>query len=427
LIVSYYFPPMGLSGVLRPAKFVKYLVRLGWDIEVLTSSPRSYYAFDDSLMGEIPDAVHVIRAASLDLHHLVRHSGRVTSALPGAAGRNLSRFVLFPDSKIGWYPFAVAKSRRQVEARKPDAVLATGPPWTSFLVGRAVAKRMSAPLVLDYRDSWLMDPQSPVPTGLHRWAAARLESHVVGTCSAVIAVNETVRAEILSRYPHMAGKVHTIFNGFDPEDHDHLPGVESVFKSPPGKRLRLLYMGTLYQDVNRPHALLEALKLLRGEYPGGKYLGGVPVEAVFMGMTDPKYTALAGEMGIGDLVRFVPYMPHREALASLAAADAAVLFVDPHPHADRHVPGKLFEYLGARLPILAVAPAAAEAAQIVEENAAGAVVPPDDPGAIAGTLAAWIDMRLAGRPLPAIAGSALSPFDRRKQAETLHGVLKDLL
>ncbi|MFQ6105022.1 MAG: glycosyltransferase family 4 protein [Candidatus Glassbacteria bacterium] len=424
LLVTYYFPPMGLSGVLRPLKFVKHLSEFGWKVQVLTTSPGSYYAFDESLLDEVPTSVWVVRTSSLDPHHIGGGGGgRSQASLAGATGRSLSRMVFIPDSKIGWYPYAASKGSGKSFQREPDVVLATAPPWTSFLVGKRIAARYGKPLVIDYRDSWLMDAQSPQPTAVHRWIASRLEASVIERCSAAITVNELLREELVSRYPGVKARVFTIYNGYDPDDFSPLLDVPSPFTGTGNELLRLFYMGTLYQDVNKPETLFEALRILKERY--GK--DELPLEVVFMGMVDKRYPALSRKLGIGNAVRFLPYRPHREALASLLTADAAILFVDPHPHADRHVPGKLFEYLGSGKPVLALAPARSEAARIVEENGAGKVLPPDDPWAIAECLVHWIDLKSSGRKLAGIAESSLAAFQRRNQVGMLDRILRDVM
>jgi glycosyltransferase involved in cell wall biosynthesis len=421
LLVAYYFPPLGLSGVLRPLKFTKYLTRLGWDIEVITSSPIRYYARDESLLRELPRQVSVARTRSLDFFHIGR-GGKAAepAALPGSGARWLSRLVFLPDTKIGWYPFAVSHGGGIAREERPDVVMATAPPFTAFLVGHRLAKRLRVPLVLDYRDSWLMDPQSPPPTAIHRWLAARLEAMVVDASSAVIAVNKRIEEELAARYPAARGRITTIHNGFDPEDLSGLPPVASVFRQPRG--LRIIYMGTLSRDVNRPNAFFEALSLVKRD--AGEGLG--PLEVVFMGAADGPSLMRARELGIADLVGFVPYRPHKEALAALATADAALLLVDPHTFADRHVPGKLFEYLGAGKPVIALAPGDSEAARLVREARAGIVLPPQDPKSIARGLLEWIRMRERGADLPRPDAASLAPYDRREQAALLDRILRGL-
>lgn len=422
LLVSYYFPPLGLSGVLRPLKFTKYLSRLGWDVRVLTSYPARYYAFDRSLLGELPAAVRIQRTPSLDVFHLGR--GPVptdTTALPGFRTRWLSRMIFLPDSKIGWYPYAASGGKKSALHERPDVIVATAPPFTAFLVGRRLALSLRVPLVLDYRDSWLMDPHNLPPTPLHRWIASLLESKAVKAASAIITVNERLTGEIAERYPEARERVTTIYNGFDPEDFTELPRVSSPFRRSAG--LQILYMGTLSRDANRPRVFFEALSLLMDEVRATP----PPLEIVFMGVTDEPSKSLASELGIGDLVRFVPYAPHREALACLSMADALLLIVDPHAFADRIVTGKLFEYLGAGKPVIALAPADSEAARIVRATGAGIVLPPDDPHAVLGGIRQWMREREGGRDLPRARAGSLSLYDRREQAAVLDRILRKLI
>jgi glycosyltransferase involved in cell wall biosynthesis len=198
--------------------------------------------------------------------------------------------------------------------------------------------------------------------------------------------------------------------------------VSSPFTRPGDARLRIFYLGTLYQDVNRPEYLFEALRSLKAMYGSVE----LPLELVFMGMVDGRYVALSRELGLNDVVRFVHYRPHRESIACLETADAALILVDPHPNADRHVPGKLFEYLGARKPVLALAPPDSEAARLIVENHAGVVLAPDDPSSISKVLKKWIDLKLAGKDLPAISDSSLAPYSRKNQAESLDTILRGL-
>ena len=105
LYIAYYFPPLGLSGVQRTLKFVKYLPLYGWKPTVLTVGPTGYYAFDESLLKEIEEAqVNVIRTGSLDLNHMMR--GKGTVRMPSETMRRILQYfgdlILIPDTKIGW-------------------------------------------------------------------------------------------------------------------------------------------------------------------------------------------------------------------------------------------------------------------------------------------------------------------------------------
>jgi hypothetical protein len=118
LIISYYFPPMGMGGVQRIAKFTKYLPLFGWKPIVLTVKEVNYLAKDRSLLKELPKNTEIIRTGSFDPLRILfiwrKFIGRKKQNSPRVqSGRNKSSKFLFwfdvPDSKIGWIPFALLK------------------------------------------------------------------------------------------------------------------------------------------------------------------------------------------------------------------------------------------------------------------------------------------------------------------------------
>ena len=182
LYIAYYFPPLGLSGVQRTLKFVKYLPSYGWKPTVLTVGPTGYYAFDESLLREIEEAqVDVIRTGSLDINRMMK--GKRPVRMPSEGLRKILQFFgdlfLIPDSKIGWKRKAVKAASELLRTKHFDAIVATAPPQTDFLIGYILKKRFKVPLVLDYRDAWLEYPFKYFPTPLHRILHRRMERRVV--------------------------------------------------------------------------------------------------------------------------------------------------------------------------------------------------------------------------------------------------------
>ncbi|MBI4531732.1 MAG: glycosyl transferase family 1, partial [Candidatus Latescibacteria bacterium] len=142
LIVAYYFPPMGLSGVQRTVKFAKYLPRFGWSPTILTVHTVDYLAYDPSLLDDLPDGIPIVRTSSADVLSLLRvirrpHSRPAT--VRSGIGLNpperlrsllnyISQALLLPDNKVGWFPFALARGRKLLRERRFDAIYATAPP-----------------------------------------------------------------------------------------------------------------------------------------------------------------------------------------------------------------------------------------------------------------------------------------------------------
>ncbi|TNE34618.1 glycosyl transferase family 1, partial [bacterium] len=162
LVIAYYFPPMGLSGVQRTLKFVKYLPEFGWEPTVLTTSSGSYFAYDDSLLEEIA-GTNIIRTEDKSTKQR-----KYPSTFNQKIGRFVNGFFMQPDSKIGWKKKAIAVGSKIIEESKPDVILSTAPPFTSHLVAAELADKYGIPLVLDYRDQWYGNPFNSMPTKFHK-------------------------------------------------------------------------------------------------------------------------------------------------------------------------------------------------------------------------------------------------------------------
>jgi glycosyltransferase involved in cell wall biosynthesis len=261
LIIAYYFPPMGLGGVQRTLKFAKYLPTFGWRPIVLTVGPTGYYAFDESLLKEVEESgIEVVRTGSFDPNRIFKNKGRVRQ--PREIFRKLLQFLgdcfFIPDTKIGWKRKAVKAASEILKTRKIDAIFATAPPQTDFLIGLALKRKFKIPLVLDYRDAWLEYPFKYFHTPLHRWWHRRLERKVVRRCDRIVVTHRRVKENIVTRHPFLRYLDVTIVSqGFDPADMD-IPVVE---QPGPKKKLRITHAGTFYAGRS-PEPLLRALHSL---------------------------------------------------------------------------------------------------------------------------------------------------------------------
>ncbi len=199
LILAYYFPPLGMGGVQRVAKWVKFLPRFGWAPHILTVQPIRYHAFDASLLAEV-DGIPVTRTESLDPARLAKRffprseNAAVPAQSVSSSGRlqKWLRFLLLPDSKIGWYPIAVRTARRLIDTLQPEAIISTSPPLTAHLVALHIKKSFGLPWVADFRDGWLGGEYVPTPTALHRFFHRRWARQVLKQADTVLAVSEPI-------------------------------------------------------------------------------------------------------------------------------------------------------------------------------------------------------------------------------------------
>lgn len=371
LVLAYYFPPLGGSGVQRITKLVKYLPRFGWEPEVVTAAPRRYLALDESLREEVERAGVAVHATpSIDPTRIGRAgAGGDPSNRRRALARWLTGTLFLPDNKLGWYPFALRQARARHRAHPFDAVLSTAPPYTSHLVAARLAEETGLPLLLDYRDDWLGNPRHHYPSRWHFNRHERLEQGVLTHASAVMTINETIARAIRERAPGRL-PVHVVPQGFDPAD------FNNPLPRPSRDRMRIVYTGMFY-DVQRPDAFLEALARLRQRRPDAQG----KIEAVFAGHVPASFAPLVSSLGLNGVVRYEGYVSHQASIDLARSADLLWMTVGEATGADQISTSKLFEYFGTRKPVLGLVPPG-EAALALEAYGCGVVAPPDDVEAI---------------------------------------------
>lgn len=368
LVIAYYFPPMGLSGVQRTAKFVKYLPKYGWKPTVLTVSPTGYYAVDDSLLMEVEAAgATVVRASSLDPNRLFRRQGVVK--MPSERWRKVLQFtgdsIFFPDTKIGWKRKALRSASELLKREKFDLLFATAPPQTDFLIGEALKRKFRLPLVLDYRDAWLDYPFKYYPTPVHRYIHYRMEKRILKAADRIIVTIRRVKESILKHYLGLDYHDITIIpQGYDPADFRSGGAAKHSLR----RKMRITHAGTFYADRN-PSIMLHALHNVLRDVP--QMRGRLEISLI--GNVRDEDRTLVTKLGLQNEVTFHGYLEHQDCTRHLMNSDVLWLVLDN----DYQSPGKLYEYFGARKPVLASLHEG-YIKQVVKESGAGLCVPLKD-------------------------------------------------
>lgn len=291
----------------------------------------------------------------------------------------LSWWLQIPDRRIGWFLPAVWGGLREARHRSPNVIFSTAPMWTSHLVGMTLSRLLRVPWVADFRDPWIDNPWHKFPYRAHRWLDAAVERWVVRNATRMTCATEPIRRELAARYPYKRWQIHLIHNGFDPGQIDP---VDPVLLDE--TRCVILHGGTFY-GPRSPFPLLEGLRELQRLYPKK----AERLLVVFMGHPDYMGRPLGeivAEYGVGDLVRVLPPAPHREAIAAMKGADVALLFGQSGDPSMAPVPAKVYEYVGAGKPVLAIG-AGQEARGIIRQGGCHLwAVDEGDTQAIVGTL-----------------------------------------
>jgi glycosyltransferase involved in cell wall biosynthesis len=359
---------MGLSGVQRTVKFTKYLPQFGWKTTVLTVSPTGYYAIDESLLKEVEEAgIEVVRTNSLDANRLFRKK-RVVK-MPPEWIRRILQFLgdtfLIPDSKIGWKSKAVKKGKELLKTEHFDAILATAPPQTDFLIGAALKKATGVPLIIDYRDSWLQYPYKYFPTPLHRYLHYRLEKRVLKAADRVLVTHRRVKENLIKRHRTLHYRDVTILSqGYDPIDMTVKP--QERLQMP--LRLKITHNGTFY-GRRSPAVLFRALRNVLDKH--SRLRGRIELNLV--GNVRREDQRLVKQLGLQNDVLFHGYLEHQASVSQILSSDVLWFVLDN----DFQTPGKLYEYFGARKPILASV-VDGYTKQLILESEASVCVPIDD-------------------------------------------------
>ena len=422
LFVSYAFPPYNDIGHVRVGKTAKYLKLFGHEIRVLTAADQPYAA---SLPVEIPEE-DIVRTPWWNVNRPaeIAFGGRGKVAERGLENRGAFRpfvqtlraayrviyksWVSFPDDQVGWLPFALRAGSRLVENWRPDVLYASALPYTSLLIAHLMAKRHNLPWVGELRDLWVDFHRYHIGR-IRKHIERRLEKRVLSSATGLVTVSEPMAELLHKKYCKPTA---VVLNGYDPED--YLPRTAPASG---GSELRLVYTGMVYESHHNPRMLFEALSQLGEEAKQvrvdfyGRYLGNVQ--------------RLALQYAVGHLVSINSHIPYKDSLKVQQEADVLVLFLWTDPKERGVYSGKLFEYIGARRPILAIGGTRTVASDLITERELGAVC--ETSLKVVEQLRTWLAAKRARGSIPAPAPTAGDGLTREAQAKKLENFLTELV
>lgn len=368
LFISYYFPPMGMGGVQRITKFVKYLPEYGWNAKVITVKPTLYYAHDPQLLSEIPNET-VIRTESLDPLRIAvwlrgnQKNQRNTTGKENKFAHWINRWLAFPDSKIGWIPFAYRQAEKMIRENKIPVIITTSPPLSSHFAGLWLKKKYPVRWIADFRDYWTPPYSESFPTGFHNRYHRQLKQRILQTADKITVVSNDIKNQFCAESSISPEKCVVLTNGFDPPDYPETsPSDENKF--------RIVHMGTL-NDINNPCPFLKALEqVIQREPDFLKNAQFIQIGKWFN--KEQMLTKCIPE--IKEIIVDAGYLSHREALKSFCGGDL-LLFVLGEQCPAGWISGRLFEYLPLSQPVLGIIPEG-EAAQLIRQFKRGIVISP---------------------------------------------------
>lgn len=367
LIITYYWPPASGPGVFRFLKISRYLREFGWEPVILTVKNGSYPAIDPALQKNIPEGIKVYKTLTVEpfaLFNLL--TGKKGKALPVAMIPDkrhdglLKRLLFYiranffiPDARKGWIFFARRKALRIIRDEQIEAIITTGPPHSTHLIGLTLKTHCRLPWIADLRDPWVniyynsMFPRSAKTQKKDQL----LEDKVISTADMVTVVSHGMKKEFGNR----AKKIDIIFNGFDDIDI-----VEK--KMEVTEKFILAYVGNFKPQQNIP-MLWQAIAELKETTPRFEKL----FTLTLTGNVDVSVQKTIKRYGLEALVRCLPFVSHHEAVKYMVDANALLFVISNIVNNEYIITGKLFEYLASRTPVLSIGPPGGDASAILQE------------------------------------------------------------
>jgi glycosyltransferase involved in cell wall biosynthesis len=385
LLVTMYFPPAGGGGVQRSLKLAQYLPALGIETHVLAPDDPKWVHRDPDL--RVPTQAWIHRARYVGPR--ARKPAEEIAAADGL-GRALvqaqvtARRLLLPDASVTWNLTAIPSAIRIVRREEIDAVITTSPPPSVHFVGASVQKATGARWIADLRDPLVANQHRRDDTTAARARQAANEQVarlVARRADAVTCVSEAIAEEM--RGLDARGSVRVISNGCDFDD---FIGLDYR----PAERFRITHTGSFFGKRD-PRPFLQAF-----------HDADLDAVARFVGDFRATDREWAESLGLGDRLEFVPYAPRADSLRLQRDSEALLLLVpDAGGRGKGVLSGKVFEYIAAGRPILAVVPPDGAAADLIRNTGSGVVVAPDDIDGIREALVG-LHLRFANGGLPSV-------------------------
>lgn len=429
LLITYYWPPAGGAGVMRWAKMSKYISAFGWTPVVYTPSNGETPVQDDSLIKEIPAHIEVVRTPIWEPYNLYKsflgrakkeklYSGFINEKKKASLSQKISVFIrgnfFIPDARMFWIRPSIRFLKEYLKTNPVDAIVSTGPPHSMHLIADKIHRTTGVPWIADFRDPWTnidfyKDLRlTPIADARHH----ALEKRVLLNASAIVTVTWRSKDE----FRELCGRddIFVIPNGYDDADFSFRDEVAL------DRDFTVVHIGSMNKDRN-PFGLWQALKEALNE---SEELN-TRLRIRLIGPVDFSVRESIETSGLSSVTEFIDFVPHAEAVTLEQQSQILLLMINNSPNARTIIPGKLYEYLGAGRPILAIGPKDSDSAKVVQLTKGGVVHEYNDIPGLKARIFEYFELFKKGK----LKGTAegLDKFTRRSLAEEYARVLNELV
>lgn len=360
LMIAYHFPPIkGSSGIQRTLSFARYLPQHGWTPIILSAHPRAYRATSPEQLNDITQEMIVHRAFALDTSRHLALKGRYF------------RFMALPDSWVSWWLGGVISGLRLIKRHRPQLIWSTYPIATAHMIGLSLQKLTGIPWVADFRDSMTEASYPSDPTV--RKVYQSIERGTIRRCKYAVFTAPGAVSMYQQRYPEIARDTFQLIeNGYDNALFDQAISALTPLTEAEKRPVKILHSGIIYPSERDPSAFFDALQQLKRN----QQIRASEVQIVLRasGFVE-QYQAMLAQRDLQDIVQLAPMLPYNEALAEMLQADA--LMILQAASCNHQIPAKLYEYLKAKRPILALTDPKGDTAWVLKKAGMNSIAPLD--------------------------------------------------
>lgn len=381
LIITYYWPPSGGSGVQRWLKFVKYFRNFGWEPIIYTPKNPEISVIDNSLVKDIPENINIIKTKIWEPYSFYKtfigqkKSEKISASFLTESKKpklleKVSVWIrgnfFIPDARKFWINPSVRFLKEYLKSNKVDAIVSNGPPHSMHMIAYELKKETGIPWLADFRDPWTnIDFYHELM--LTSWADKKhhkLEREVLIEADAVSVISKSMAEDMMKLY---ARNYEVITNGYDEETN-----IEDVVLD---KKFSIAHIGSLVKTRN-PEILWRVLNLLLNDHSQNNFNKekfAQDLEIKLVGKVDISVKESIKKYKLENFIKYIDYLPHDEVIHVQQQSQVLLLLLNNTPNAKMILTGKFFEYLAAKRPVLCIGPTDGDAAEIIKETKCGVI------------------------------------------------------
>ena len=373
LIITYYWPPAGGPGVQRWLKFVKYLRDFGIEPVVYIPENPNYPLVDESFLNEVPEDIEILKRPIFEPYKFASFlskkdtktisSGIIKQKEKQSFMQKLMLYIrgnfFIPDARKYWIKPSVKFLKLYLKSANIDTVITTGPPHSLHLIGLGLKRELQLQWVADFRDPWTqIGYQKELKlTKNSAEKHQRLEKEVLNSADKIITTSFTTKKEFASK---TSKPIEVITNGFDSD----LNESTAILKL--DENFSISHIGSLLSGRN-PNSLWKVLAEISAENKDFRN----DFKLKLYGAVSDEVVQSIKEAGLEKNLLLGGYISHSEALMIQKSSQLLLLIEINSEETKGIIAGKLFEYLAAKRPILAIGPSEWDVAKIIEETNSG--------------------------------------------------------